>query len=82
MSCLCNQDCDLNLNVIQHLTDFGSTLLQLQACLDDIAAKLALLEERVGDWVPDDVSEEDDDEEDLDYGSEADDDECKGESRA
>lgn len=70
MSCLCNQDCDLNINVIQHLTEFAQSLLRLQACLDDIAAKLALLEERVGDWVPDDVSEEEDDEEDVEYGTE------------
>lgn len=81
MSCLCNQDCDLNINVIQHLTEFGRSLLQLQACLDDIAAKLALLEERVGDWVPDDVSEEDD-EQDLDYATEEEDAESTGESRA
>lgn len=70
MSCLCNQDCDLNVNIIQHLADFGTKLLQLQQCLDDIAAKLALVEERVGDWVPDDASEEPDEEEDLEYGTE------------
>lgn len=79
MSCLCNQTC--NIQVIEQLTELATHFTRLQACLDDIAAKLALLEERVGDWVPDDVSEGDE-EEDLDYATEEEDAESTGESRA
>lgn len=58
MSCLCNTDC--NINITNQLESLHATLCKIETCLADFGAKLAALEGRVGDWVPDDASDEED----------------------
>lgn len=70
MSCLCNSDC--NINITNQLESLHATLCKIEQCLGDFAVKLAQLEGRVGDWVPDDASEEEDDWDDDDYVEEDD----------
>lgn len=70
MSCLCNTDC--NIAITNQLDSLHATLCKIETCLAAFADKLAAIEGRVGDWVPDDASEEEeyDDDEYITEGEE------------
>lgn len=66
MSCLCNQTCSVE--IINQLTEFAAALTRLEACLADIAAKVARIDVYDDDW-----EDEGDDGEEDDAGSFGDD---------
>lgn len=63
MNCACTNKCDINLT--SHLESLSATLAKIQACLDDIAARLTALEGCVGDWCDEESIEDSDDEDEL-----------------
>lgn len=71
MSCLCNQT--FNIEVTTQLSTLQAQLDNLQACLSAVADRIAAIDGRVGDWVPDDASQEYDDDDSLEYGTDDDD---------
>lgn len=57
MSCLCQNTC--NLEITNQLESLAATLAKLEACLADIAAKVARIDVYDDDWEEEDDFEDD-----------------------